>query len=55
MKNAAGTGGTLAISDDGAQTLELSLLGQYSTENFSIVPDRAKGTVVTYVPHDLIV
>ena len=51
-ENAAGTGGTLAISD-GAQTLELSLLGHYSADNFSIVPDQLHGTSITYVPHDL--
>jgi hypothetical protein len=51
-ENAAGTGGTLAISD-GAQTLELSLLGHYSADNFSIVPDQVHGTLITYVPHDL--
>jgi hypothetical protein len=53
-ENAAGTGGTLAISD-GAQTVELSLLGQYSAGNFSIVPDHVHGTLVSYVPHDLVV
>ena len=51
-ENTAGTGGTLAISD-GAQTLELSLLGHYSADNFSIVADQLHGTSITYVPHDL--
>jgi hypothetical protein len=51
-ENATGTGGTLAISD-GAQTLELSLIGDYSADNFSIVPDQVHGTLITYVPHDL--
>jgi hypothetical protein len=51
-ENAAGTGGTLTISD-GAQTLDLSLLGHYSADNFSIVPDQVHGTSITYVPHDL--
>ena len=51
-ENTAGTGGTLAISD-GAQTLELSLLGHYSADNFNIVPDQLHGTSITYVPHDL--
>jgi hypothetical protein len=50
-EKAAGTGGTLAISS-GAQTVELSLLGHYSADNFSIVPDEANGTLVTYVPHN---
>ena len=53
-ENAAATGGTLTISD-GAQTLDLSLLGHYSADNFSIVPDQVHGTLITYVPHDLIV
>jgi hypothetical protein len=52
-ENAAGTGGTLTISD-GAQTLDLSLLGHYSADNFSIVPDQVHGTSITYVPHDLV-
>jgi len=53
-ENAAGTGGTLTISD-GAQTAELSLLGHYSADNFSVVTDQAKGISVTYVSHDLVV
>jgi hypothetical protein len=53
-ENAAGTGGTLAVSN-GAQTVELSLLGHYTADNFSIVPDQAKGILVAFVPHDLIV
>jgi hypothetical protein len=53
-ENAAGTGGTLAISD-GAQTLGLSLFGDYSADNFSVVPDPVHGTLITYVHHDLIV
>jgi hypothetical protein len=53
-ENAAGTGGTLAISS-GVQTVELSLLGHYSADNFNIVPDHVNGTLITYVPHDLIV
>jgi hypothetical protein len=51
-ENAAGNGGTLAISG-GAQIVELSLLGHYSADNFSIVPDQVHGTLITYVPHDL--
>ena len=53
-ENAAGTGGTLAISG-GAQTVELSLMGHYSADNFSIAPDHVNGTLIAYVPHDLIV
>jgi hypothetical protein len=46
------TGGTLAISG-GTQTVELSLLGHYSADNFSIVPDQVHGTSIAYGPHDL--
>jgi hypothetical protein len=53
-QNAAGTGGTVAISD-GVQTVDLALLGHYSADNFSIVADHAHGTLVTFVPHDLVV
>ena len=30
-------------------------MGQYSADNFSLVPDHLHGTLVTYVPHDLAV
>jgi hypothetical protein len=45
--------GPLAISEE-THTIVLSLLGQHSADNFSVVPDLA-GAVVTHVPHDLIV
>ena len=51
-ENAAGSGGTLAISD-GAQTLELSLLGHYSADNFKMVAGQLHGSSIAYVPHDL--
>jgi VCBS repeat-containing protein len=54
LENAAGTGGTLTVSD-GLQSAELSFLGQYSADNFNVVSDHAKGTLITYVPHDLLV
>jgi hypothetical protein len=53
-ENATGTGGTLSIFD-GAQTAELTLLGHYSADNFSIVADATKGALISYVPHDLLV
>ncbi|MFL6816997.1 MAG: VCBS domain-containing protein, partial [Bradyrhizobium sp.] len=53
-ENATGTGGTLRISD-GLQTVDLAFLGSYSSDNFSLAADQAKGTLVHYVPHDLIV
>jgi hypothetical protein len=49
-ENAAGTHGP-----EGAQTTELSMPGQHSADNFSIVPDHAGGALVTHVPHDLMV
>jgi hypothetical protein len=49
-ENAAGTGGP-----DGAQAIELPLLGQHSVDHFSIVPDHGARAVVTHVPHDLMV
>jgi len=54
QENAAATGGILTISD-GAKTVELSLLGNYSADNFNLVSDQAKGTLVAYVHHDLVV
>jgi hypothetical protein len=51
-ENGAGTGGMLAISD-GTQTLELSLLGHYSADDFRIAPDQLHGTSITFGPHDL--
>ena len=52
--NAGGSGGTLTISD-GAHIAELSLVGDYSADNFSLVADPLKGTSITYLTHDLVV
>jgi hypothetical protein len=49
-RNGAGPPGPLAISEE-AQTIDLSLSGQPSADNF--VPDHARGAVVTHVPYDL--
>jgi len=38
---------------DGAQTVELSLLQDYTADNFMIIPDQAAGTLISFVPHDL--
>jgi hypothetical protein len=54
LENAASTGGTLMIYD-GAQTLGLSLLGTYSSDDFQTAADPAMGTLITYVNHELIV
>ena len=45
--NAAGTGGTLAVSD-GAHTANLALLGQYAAAGFQTSADQGGGTVVIY-------
>jgi hypothetical protein len=53
-QNVGGAGGTLTISD-GAHIAELSLVGNYSADNFSLAPDPLKGTAITYLAHDLVV
>jgi hypothetical protein len=53
QENSAGTGGKLTISD-GVHVAELSLVGGYSADNFSLAPDQVRGTSITYVPHDLV-
>jgi hypothetical protein len=53
-QNVSGTGGTLTISD-GAHVAELSLVGNYSADSFSLASDLAKGTAITYLTHDLVV
>jgi len=52
-ENAAGTGGTLLISA-GGQTVSLSLVGSYAADNFHVVTDPVKGTLI-YAAHELIV
>ena len=52
-ENADGTGGTLTISD-GSLVAELVLLGDYSADNFNLVADPVKGTLISYVAHDLV-
>ena len=46
---AGGTSGTLNVTD-GAHTANLTLLGQYSTANFSIASDGHGGTIITDPP-----
>ena len=45
--NAAGTGGTLTVSD-GTHTANLALLGQYAVADFVITTDSQGGTLVTH-------
>jgi hypothetical protein len=49
-ENAAGTGGTLTVSN-GAQTASLALLGQYAAAGFQTATDPGTGTIVTYDPN----
>jgi hypothetical protein len=49
-ENAAGTSGS-----GRGQTIELSLPGQHLADHFNIVSDHTGGSVVTHVPHDLMV
>jgi hypothetical protein len=47
LPNAQGTGGTLTVSD-GVHTANISLLGQYTAENFHVSDDHHAGTQITY-------
>jgi hypothetical protein len=47
--NAAGTGGTLSVSD-GTHTANISLLGQFTAAGFEATDDQHLGTLITYHP-----
>jgi len=47
--NAAGTGGTLSISD-GSHTATISMAGQYDGGGFQVASDGGTGTMISYVP-----
>jgi hypothetical protein len=47
--DAAGTGGTLAVSD-GQHTANITLVGQYDPAAFQQAADQKGGTVITYDP-----
>ena len=49
--NAAGTGGTLSISD-GTQSASIALFGQFAAAGFHVGSDAGSGTMVTYTPPD---
>jgi len=49
--NAAGTGGTLSISD-GTHSASIALLGQFASAGFQVGSDAGSGTMVTYTPPD---
>jgi hypothetical protein len=46
----SGTSGTLMVSDNAGHTANITLLGQYMTENFKIATDEHGGTLVTDPP-----
>jgi autotransporter passenger strand-loop-strand repeat protein len=49
VEAAGGTSGTLTVTD-GTNTANLTLLGQYSTANFSLASDGNGGTIITDPP-----
>jgi hypothetical protein len=50
VENQAGTGGTLSVTD-GAHTVNVALLGQYSADGFTTAADDTSGTLLSYKDH----
>jgi len=50
VENQAGTGGTLSVTD-GAHTVNVALLGQYSADDFTVAADSTTGTLVSLKDH----
>ncbi len=50
VENQAGTGGTLSVTD-GAHTVNIALLGQYSADNFTVAADDTTGTLLSFRDH----
>jgi hypothetical protein len=50
LENHDGTGGTLSVTD-GAHTVNIALLGQYSAGSFATAADDTTGTLLTYKDH----
>ncbi len=50
VENQAGTGGTLSVTD-GAHTVNIALLGQYSADDFTVAADSTTGTLVSHKDH----
>jgi hypothetical protein len=50
LENQDGTGGTLSVTD-GAHTVNIALLGQYSAGSFTAAADDTTGTLLTYKDH----
>ncbi|TMJ58218.1 MAG: hypothetical protein E6G82_15115 [Alphaproteobacteria bacterium] len=53
VANQDGTGGMLSVTDgtEGAQTVHIALLGQYSADGFTITADDSSGTLLSYRDH----
>jgi large repetitive protein len=47
VENTGNTGGTLTVTD----TVDITLLGQYSAGSFTAAADDTIGTVLTYKDH----
>ena len=54
LENAEATGGTITIAN-GSQVAHLSFLGDYSADDFNIVPDQVNATSIVYAHHDMTV
>jgi hypothetical protein len=50
VENQAGTGGILSVTD-GAHTVNIALLGQYSADDFNVGADDTSGTLLSYRDH----
>ena len=52
VANQDGTGG-ISVTDgtEGAQTVHIALLGQYSADGFTITADDSSGTLLSYRDH----
>ena len=50
VENQAGTGGTLSVTD-GAHTVNIALLGQYSADAFTVAADHTTGTLLSFRDH----
>ena len=47
VENQAGTGGTLSVTD-GAHTVNIALLGDYSADKFTVTADNTIGTLLSF-------
>jgi hypothetical protein len=50
VENQAGTGGILSVTD-GAHTVNIALVGQYSADDFTVAADATIGTLLSFKDH----